>query len=158
MPVRAHAQATLVPMTPAPMIAIGLFGENAAKLVTGVPAALGVDSDAKIPNAWYVTQLGRGSTHAECSSLQSRSTAIARRNERYIPGGTASSARYLPQGIVFSRAQGASLWDADGRSYIDLNCAFGAILLGYRNQRHLARVAELAEGLDLIGLGTTELE
>ncbi|HEV2362919.1 MAG TPA: aspartate aminotransferase family protein [Caulobacteraceae bacterium] len=83
---------------------------------------------------------------------------IIRRNERFIPGGTASSARYLPEPIVFARAEGSRLWDVTGRSYVDLNCAFGAILLGHRDRRHLDRVAELTEGIDLIGLGTTEIE
>ena len=90
--------------------------------------------------------------------MTSRSEDILERNERYIPGGTASSARFLGTPLLFRKAEGSVLWDWDGNSYVDLNCAFGAIILGHRDRRQVERIAELTEGIDLIGLGTTELE
>jgi glutamate-1-semialdehyde 2,1-aminomutase len=78
--------------------------------------------------------------------------------ERLLPGGSASAARRLSLPLVFNQAEGAELTAEDGRRYIDLNCGYGAILLGRRDQWHEARTAELARGMDLIGLGTTRLE
>ncbi len=77
---------------------------------------------------------------------------------RLLPGGSASAARRLSRPLVFERAQGAELTAEDGRSYIDLNCGYGAILLGRNDPWHVARTAELAQGMDLVGLGTTRLE
>ena len=78
--------------------------------------------------------------------------------EALIPGGSASSARRLSQPLVFTRAQGAELWSEDGRNFVDLNCAYGAIVLGRCDPWHEARTAELAQGMDLVGLGTTRHE
>ncbi len=77
---------------------------------------------------------------------------------RLLPGGSASAARRLSRPVVFNRVAGAELVAEDGRSYIDLNCGYGAILLGRNDPRHVARTAELADGMDLVGLGTTRLE
>ena len=77
---------------------------------------------------------------------------------RLLPGGSASAARRLSRPLVFNRAEGVELTAEDGRCYIDLNCGYGAILLGRNDPRHVARTAELAEGMDLVGLGTTRLE
>src|SRR5581483_2474060 len=35
----------------------------------------------------------------------------------------------------FNRANGARLWDVDGREYIDFLCAYGPNLLGYGHPR-----------------------
>lgn len=37
--------------------------------------------------------------------------------------------------IVWERAQGASVWDADGRKYLDLTAAFGVAAAGHANPR-----------------------
>ncbi len=49
----------------------------------------------------------------------------------------------MPEGAprFFSRAEGARLWDADGREYIDFLCALGPNLLGY-NHPHVEAAAE----------------
>ncbi len=78
--------------------------------------------------------------------------------EALLPGGCASGARRLSRPIVFERCAGAELTDSDGQSYVDLNCGYGAIVLGRCDPAHEARTAELARGMDLIGLGTTRLE
>jgi glutamate-1-semialdehyde 2,1-aminomutase len=94
-----------------------------------------------------MSQVGAGSSEAGFGAL-----------EALIPGGSASSARRLSQPLVFTRAQGAELWAEDGRNFVDLNCAYGAIVLGRCDPWHEARTAELAQGMDLVGLGTTRLE
>ncbi len=77
---------------------------------------------------------------------------------RLLPGGSASAARRLSRPLVFNRAEGVELTAEDGRTYIDLNSGYGAILLGRNDPWHVARTAELSDGMDLVGLGTTRLE
>jgi 4-aminobutyrate aminotransferase/(S)-3-amino-2-methylpropionate transaminase len=36
--------------------------------------------------------------------------------------------------LVFARAQGSTVWDAEGRSYIDLCAGFGVVALGHNNE------------------------
>jgi glutamate-1-semialdehyde 2,1-aminomutase len=77
---------------------------------------------------------------------------------RLLPGGSASAARRLSRPLVFNRVAGAELVAEDGQSYVDLNCGYGAILLGRNDPWHVARTAGLSDGMDLVGLGTTRLE
>src|SRR4029079_7487924 len=37
--------------------------------------------------------------------------------------------------IVWQRAEGATVWDADGRAYTDLSSGFGVAAVGHRNPR-----------------------
>jgi glutamate-1-semialdehyde 2,1-aminomutase len=63
---------------------------------------------------------------------------LRRRAEAVIPGGmyghqsTAALPDDYPQ--FFSRGQGAYLWDADGKRYLDLMCAYGPQLFGYAHE------------------------
>lgn len=86
------------------------------------------------------------------------SVDIIERNRRYLPGGCASGARYIDPAIVFSQAEGGRIFDHAGKSYLDVNCAFGAILLGHKDLEFEDEIRRMTEGTDLIGLGTTELE
>jgi 4-aminobutyrate aminotransferase-like enzyme len=54
--------------------------------------------------------------------------------------------------IVWQRALGATVWDADGRSYTDLSGGFGVAAVGHSNPRVVAAVRAQAELL-LHGLG-----
>ncbi len=36
--------------------------------------------------------------------------------------------------LVFARAQGSTIWDAEGRPYIDLCAGFGVVALGHNNE------------------------
>ena len=62
----------------------------------------------------------------------------------------------MPAGYpqFFSRAQGARLWDADGREYIDYICAYGPMIVGYGNQRVRDRANAQRAAMDL-GNGPT---
>ena len=75
-----------------------------------------------------------------------------------MPGGVASVNRLQSSPLYFHRAQGAELWDVDGRRYIDYNCAFGATIVGHANEKIADRVASAASQIGLIGLGGTDLE
>jgi 4-aminobutyrate aminotransferase-like enzyme len=54
--------------------------------------------------------------------------------------------------IVWQRAEGATVWDADGRAYIDLSSGFGVAAVGHRNPRVVAAIHRQADLL-LHGLG-----
>src|SRR5579862_9832179 len=87
------------------------------------------------------------------------SQRILEGNRRFIPGGVVSVNRAVEPEIVFSRALGAYIWDAEGNRYIDYHAAFGPYLLGHSNPSVEAAVGMvLAKGVSLFGTGTTELE
>jgi glutamate-1-semialdehyde 2,1-aminomutase len=75
-----------------------------------------------------------------------------------IPGGVNTSLRRLDPPLVFRGASGAMIWDADGEEYIDYHAAFGPILLGHCYGAVDGKVAETISEIDLLGVGTTELE
>ncbi len=85
------------------------------------------------------------------ASLFQRATAVT-------PGGVNSGARALPDPMVWQRAEGAYLYDADSRRYLDYHAAYGPIILGHNHPAVNAAVADTLKGVDLTGAGTTELE
>jgi 4-aminobutyrate aminotransferase-like enzyme len=54
--------------------------------------------------------------------------------------------------IVWQRAEGATVWDVDGRAYTDLSSGFGVAAVGHRNPRVVAAIHRQADLL-LHGLG-----
>src|SRR2546425_1769863 len=74
------------------------------------------------------------------------------------PGGVNTSLRRVFPQLVFTRAKGAIITDADSNDYIDYHAAFGPILLGHSYEPVNRRVAEAMQTLDPLGMGTTELE
>lgn len=77
---------------------------------------------------------------------------------RLIPGGVNSATRNIGSPVGFRSARGARLTDLDGREYVDYHCAFGATLLGHSDDRVDAAVARTFGTIDVVGLGTSELE
>jgi glutamate-1-semialdehyde 2,1-aminomutase len=75
-----------------------------------------------------------------------------------IPGGVSSSNRLIEPNLVFTRADGAYIHDADGRAYLDYHAAFGPPVLGHCHPEVTARVAEALATCDLVGIGANELE
>jgi len=75
-----------------------------------------------------------------------------------IPGGVNTSLRRLDPPLVFRGASGAMIWDVDGGEYIDYHAAFGPILLGHCYSEVDRAVAKTISEIDLLGVGTTELE
>lgn len=87
------------------------------------------------------------------------SSAILEQNRRYIPGGMFSLNRETEPPIVFVKAEGATLWDADGNRYIDYHAAFSPYLLGHNHPAVNAAVERvLHDGSSLFGVNTTQLE
>jgi glutamate-1-semialdehyde 2,1-aminomutase len=88
-----------------------------------------------------------------------RSCEILKHNSKYIPGGVVSVNRKVEPEIVFVRAAGAYMWDADGKYYIDYHAAFAPYLLGHNHPRVAEAVQKvLHDGTSLPGTGTTILE
>ncbi len=80
--------------------------------------------------------------------------AVARQRQ-FIAGGTMSINRAINPAMLFVRADGAYLWDADGRRYIDYHAGFAPYLFGHRDREiDAAVIAAIQSGASLIGAGT----
>lgn len=61
---------------------------------------------------------------------------------RSIAGGVNSPVRYFaPHPFFVDRADAGRITDVEGRTYVDLCCAYGALLLGHRNRAVMSAVA-----------------
>lgn len=90
--------------------------------------------------------------------MSSKNAALYAQSESMVPGGVHTANRYLAEKFVFVKAEGARIWDADGRSYLDYQAAFGPFILGHVHPYVTARVAEAIQTSDLYGVGTTDQE
>lgn len=87
-----------------------------------------------------------------------RSWELSEQAEQVIPGGVNTSLRRISPRLVFTRARGAVITDADGHDFLDYHAAFGPIILGHNFPAVNQRVQEVMEQIDLIGVGATSLE
>lgn len=88
-----------------------------------------------------------------------KSSEILKHNSEFLTAGTTSINRSVEPAIVFKRAQGAHMWDAEGNRYIDYHAAFAPHLLGHNDPYvNEAVVRTLSGGASLFGSGTTVLE
>ncbi|GCE21532.1 glutamate-1-semialdehyde 2,1-aminomutase [Dictyobacter kobayashii] len=78
--------------------------------------------------------------------------------QQILPGGVSGAIRAVEPTIAFTRAQGAYLFDVEGRRYIDYLGGFGPILLGHCHPEVNQRVMETMARIDLIGVGASEQE
>ncbi|MCD9026117.1 aspartate aminotransferase family protein [Cohnella silvisoli] len=78
--------------------------------------------------------------------------------KKYTPGGVHTSIRNLEPHLVFKKAEGAYIYDADGNRYIDYQGAFGPYILGHNHPYVNNKVIEALSRTDLYGTGTTDLE
>jgi glutamate-1-semialdehyde 2,1-aminomutase len=62
-----------------------------------------------------------------------KSEQVLQRGRQSIAGGDSSTMRVLPYHLplVAARGQGSRVWDVDGNEYIDLNMAYGPLVLGH---------------------------
>lgn len=95
--------------------------------------------------------------------MTSRNESLFQRSQRVIPGGVNSPVRAFrsvggtPR--FFERGQGAWLWDADGRRYIDYVGSWGPMILGHAHPEVVRAVQEAAAGSLSFGAPTErELE
>ena len=88
-----------------------------------------------------------------------RTRSLVAHNSRFIPGGISSTNRVIDPPLVFVRAQGAYLWDIDGRRFIDFHAAFAPFFLGHNFAPVNDAVIEiLRAGESLYGAGPAVLE
>jgi glutamate-1-semialdehyde 2,1-aminomutase len=90
-----------------------------------------------------------------------RSRQIFDRARGVLVGGVNSPVRAFGSvggdPVIVDRAAGAKIWDADGNSYIDYVCSWGALILGHADPGIAAAVADQACRGTSYGM-TTELE
>ena len=84
--------------------------------------------------------------------MSKQSSELFARAQRSIPGGVNSPVRAFNgvggDPVFFRRADGAYLWDEEGRRYIDYVGSWGPMILGHRHPRVLAAIEQaLAQGL-----------
>jgi glutamate-1-semialdehyde 2,1-aminomutase len=93
-------------------------------------------------------------------SLQGDKTkALFARAKQVIPHGVNSNFRYWGDDdtLVISRGEGAYIWDADDKRYIDYRLGFGPVILGHAYPGVVKRVQEAIEG-GTVFAWTTPLE
>lgn len=88
------------------------------------------------------------------------SAAMHARASARLPAGVTSNVKYFPPHPVYaSRADGARIWDVDGREYVDYCLAFGPLVTGHGHPRVLEAVrAEIERAGTLLPGAPTDLE
>jgi glutamate-1-semialdehyde 2,1-aminomutase len=91
--------------------------------------------------------------------MTSKSERLKQQNQNVIPGGLVSHNRMIQPEICFERANGAYLWDFEGKRYFDYHAGFAPYLLGH-NDRDVndAVVQMIQSGTSLFGAGATKWE
>ncbi len=93
-----------------------------------------------IPYCDATTCVTAGCTPTVCRGLGIPSNqGIFDRSARAIPGGVNSSIRAFKSvggtPYIVSRAEGARVWDVEGRELLDLVQSYGAIILGHAHPK-----------------------
>jgi glutamate-1-semialdehyde 2,1-aminomutase len=100
-----------------------------------------------------------GTSSMSTATDRKRTASYLERNARHIPGGLFSLNRRIDPMRVFERAQGAYLWDVEGRRYLDYHAAFSPYFLGHSDPDVDGAVIEaIRSQASLFGAGTTPWE
>ncbi len=88
------------------------------------------------------------------------SAALYERAAQRLPAGVTSNVKFFaPYPLYMTRAEGARVWDVDGREYLDYCLAFGPLVTGHGHPRVLEAVrAEVSRAGTLIFGAPTDLE
>lgn len=130
-----------------PVVAIGgISADNAAPVI-----AAGADCVAVISDLWTAPDIAaraRAIHNLFRVPAMSRSDALFEAACRHIPGGVNSPVRAFRgvggTPVFFSRAQGAYLYDADDRRYVDYVGSWGPAILGHAHPEVIREVQEAA--------------
>ncbi|WP_340002972.1 aspartate aminotransferase family protein [Oceanobacillus sp. FSL K6-0127] len=90
--------------------------------------------------------------------LNEKSKQLHEEAKKFTPGGVHTSIRNIDPRLIFTKSEGAYIYDADGNKYIDFQAAFGPYILGHNYKEVNDRVIESLARTDLYGVGTTDLE
>lgn len=93
------------------------------------------------------------------NDISGSTAALLAHNSAFIPGGVSSINRIIDPPIAFAKAEGAYLWDIDGKRYVDCHAAFAPFLLGHNfTPINEAVINVLRNGESLFGAGPSRLE
>lgn len=91
----------------------------------------------------------------------SKSQILWQRAQTFLPGGVNSPVRawrsVKGQPVFIERAQGAKIYDADGREYIDYVCSWGPMIVGHAHPEVVEAIKKAAEKGTSFG-APTEIE
>lgn len=88
-----------------------------------------------------------------------RSSALLKNNERWIPGGVVSLNRKSEPNICFTKGMGSRVWDIEGNEYIDYQAGFSAAFLGHNDPDvNQAVMDSITNQAVLMGAGPTDIE
>ncbi|WP_010273106.1 aspartate aminotransferase family protein [Paenibacillus senegalensis] len=87
-----------------------------------------------------------------------KSKELYQKANQFTPGGVHTSIRNVEPHLIFSGAEGAYIYDADGNRYLDFQAAFGPFVLGHKHPYVTNKVKEALDRTDLYGVGTADLE
>lgn len=87
-----------------------------------------------------------------------KSLELYKQASKHTPGGVHTSIRNVEPHLIFTQAEGAHIYDADGNKYLDFQAAFGPYILGHNFKKVNDQVIEALSRTDLYGVGTTDLE
>ena len=90
--------------------------------------------------------------------LNEKSKKLYEEANKYSPGGVHTSIRNVEPHLIFTKSEGAYIYDVDGNKYLDYQAAFGPYILGHNYKKVNDRVIEALSRTDLYGVGTTDLE
>lgn len=83
------------------------------------------------------------------TAIETRSTALFRQAQDYMPGGVNSPVRAFHgvggDPLFFQAAKGAYLYDVDGNAYVDYVGSWGPMILGHAHPRVVSAVQKTAE-------------
>lgn len=112
-------------------------------------------------NFFWGSSVVEATAPVAASSSLSADADLRARARKVIPGGMYGhlDARNMPSGSpqFFRGAEGASVWDVDGKEYLDFMCSWGPMVLGHRNRRVEAAVAKQLSIGDCLDGPTTHL-
>jgi len=94
----------------------------------------------------------------EVALKNARSSRLAERAGRVIPGGVNSATRRMSFPFTVDSAKGAYIRDVDGNEFLDYHASFGPIVLGHNDPLVNQAVVQATRGVDLVGVGVTEME
>ena len=97
-------------------------------------------------------------TVIDIETAQDANVRLHEEAKRFIPGGVGSAIRIADPPLCIRKAQGAYLWDENGKRYIDYHAAFAPIILGHCHPAVVDRVIDTIRSSDLYGVTTTSLE
>jgi len=93
------------------------------------------------------------------SLQQPKTKALYQRGTSVMPYGVNSNFRYWgpDNTLVMTRGEGAYIWDADGKRYIDYRLGFGPVILGHAYPAVIEKVGQALQGGNIFAW-TTPLE